>query len=285
MAKCPNCGRHLKLTDWKPVCPGCGVNLNYFNSNEILLSESEKAEIEHARSQPGVDRAKASFFGSKLTIIRIVLTFLPLLTTLIPLCRLTDAAGNSKLFSVVQIAQNFGKLNIGNIFGNGFSGDAASLAFALTLVALAMFAVNLLSLFASLGKHGKLRSYIFYGFSALCAVAAVVLFAVGGKDVSKLAPDYVSGTLYIGAFVFAGVELFGLIWNIILYKKGIPVNKTVCLIGGIPSDEYFKMIDDGVSELEIRKIMVERLTEMQNEIRRKEAEAEEKAFSERASRK
>lgn len=285
MAKCPKCGRHLRLIDWKPVCPGCGVNLTYYNSNETLLIESEKAEIEHANSQPGVDRAKAAFFGSKLTIIRIVLTFLPLFTTLIPLCRLTDASGQTKAIGVIQIAQNFVKLNIGKIFGDAFGGDLASLAFALTLIALGMFAINLLSLFASLGPHGKLRSFIFYGFSALCAIGAVVAFALGGKDVSKLTADYVSGTPFIGAFVFAAVEIFGFLWNVYIYSKGIPVEKTVCLIGGIPSDEYFKMVEDGVSELEIRKKMVAALTAMQDEIRRKEAEAEEKAFSERASRK
>ncbi len=285
MANCPKCGRRLRLTDWKPVCPGCGVNIVYYNSNEQLLADSEKAEIEHAHSQPSIDRAKAAFFGSKLTIIRIIATFLPLLTTLIPLCTLTDAAGQQKAFGVIQIAQNFGKINIGNVFANAFGGDLPSLAFALTLVALAFFAVNLLSLFASLGPHGKIRSFILYGFAAVCAVAAVIAFAAGGKDVSKLAPDYVSGSPFIGAFVFAAAEIFGLIWNIIIYAKGIPVKKTVCLIGGIPSDEYFKMVEDGVSELEIRKKMVAALTAMQDEIRRKEAEAEEKAFSERASRK
>ncbi len=284
MAKCPKCGRHLRLTDWKPNCPECGVNLVYYKANDKLLADSEKAEIEHALSQPGVDRAKAAFFGSGLAILRIVFTFLPLLTTLIPLCKLYNDSG-SKLVGVIQIAGSFGNINIGNVFGKAFGGDFACLAFTLTLVALAMFVVNLLSLFASLGKHGKLRSYIFYGFTALCAVAAVICFAIGGNDVSGLTPNYVTGIPFIGAFVFAAVEIASFILNVIIYKKGIPVKYTVCLIGGIPSDEYFKMVEDGVSELDIRRKMVEALTEMQNDIRIKQKEAEQKALEKRASRK
>ena len=86
MAVCPNCGRKLRMTDWKPDCPECGVNLNYFNANERLLVDSEKAEREHARFQPSVDRGKASYAGSKLAILRIVFTLLPVGALFLPLC-------------------------------------------------------------------------------------------------------------------------------------------------------------------------------------------------------
>ena len=49
MANCPRCGSHLRITDWKPECPECGVNLNYYKANERLLDESEKAEAELAK--------------------------------------------------------------------------------------------------------------------------------------------------------------------------------------------------------------------------------------------
>ena len=45
MAHCPKCGKKLHFYNWKPNCPSCGVNLNYYRANEILLDESEKAEI------------------------------------------------------------------------------------------------------------------------------------------------------------------------------------------------------------------------------------------------
>ena len=64
MATCPKCGKKLRLYHWRPECPACGVNMIYYASNERLLAETEKTEIEHAKFQPKVDRAKAAFFGS-----------------------------------------------------------------------------------------------------------------------------------------------------------------------------------------------------------------------------
>lgn len=31
MAKCPNCGQNLRLTQWRPECPACGVNMVYYD--------------------------------------------------------------------------------------------------------------------------------------------------------------------------------------------------------------------------------------------------------------
>ena len=75
------------------------------------------------------------------------------------------------------------------------------------------------------------------------------------------------------------------VYNLVLAQKGLKVKYTVCLIGGLPSDEYFRMKEDGVSELEIRRKMVEALTVMQNEARAKEAVAEADALRKRAEHK
>ena len=51
MAVCPKCGRKLKLTDIKPTCPGCGVNLLYYKIEERLEVDAINAELEHAKTQ------------------------------------------------------------------------------------------------------------------------------------------------------------------------------------------------------------------------------------------
>ena len=168
MAYCPKCGKKLRLYHWRPECPFCGVNMVYYKSNDRMLAETEQAEIEHAHSQPRIDRAKAAFFGSPAAV----------------------SAGNF--------------LRI--------------------------------------------------------------------------------GSLRIGAFVYPLLILVLLVYNLVLAKKGLKVKHTVCLIGGLPSEEYFKMVEDGVPELEIRKKMVEALTVMQNEARAKEAEEEAEALQKRAER-
>ena len=88
MANCPKCNYKLKLTDWRPNCPSCGVNLVYYGMEERLLADADKAETEHAYFQKKLDRVKASYAGSKLTIARIVLTVLPLGMLFLPLAQI-----------------------------------------------------------------------------------------------------------------------------------------------------------------------------------------------------
>ena len=89
MANCPKCGAHLKLTDWRPTCPHCGINLIYYGMEERLLEDADKAESEHAVFQKKLDRLKASFIGSPLTIIRIVLSLLPIGALMLPLANVS----------------------------------------------------------------------------------------------------------------------------------------------------------------------------------------------------
>ena len=76
-----------------------------------------------------------------------------------------------------------------------------------------------------------------------------------------------------------------MIYNLYLNKKGLKIKHTVCYIGGLKSEDYFAMKEQGVSDFEIRKKMVEALTAMQEEVRAKAAEEEAKKQAELASRK
>lgn len=117
VASCPNCGKKLHLTDWRPICPECGVNLNYFNANEKLIEESEKAEIEHARFQPKVDRGKAATIGTKTGIVRMVLFLIPILSLLLPVFSIT-VSGNKKNFNAIDIYNVFSAVDTGKVLSN-----------------------------------------------------------------------------------------------------------------------------------------------------------------------
>jgi len=85
MANCPKCGYRLKFTDFRADCPGCGVNLMYYNHQERLAEDADKAEAEHVQMQPKIDRIKFAFIGTKLSIARLVLLFLPIGMLFLPL--------------------------------------------------------------------------------------------------------------------------------------------------------------------------------------------------------
>ncbi len=272
MAKCPNCGRRLHIYNWKPDCPGCGVNLVYFRSNEILLDDSEKAEIEHAHFQPKVDRAKAAYFGSKLTIMRIVFTVLPVVSLLIPFIKVSNESG-SRSIGLIQLIQFLTKADFGAILSKAASGDMASISLMLLLVAVAFFLVNLINIVTSLGKHGKGRTIAFYGIMSGCGILSAVFLAIGGS-VSSLSDEFTAAKLFIGAFVYVALLIWIFALNVFIYKKGIDIKYTPCLIGGLPKEEYFAYVEQGMTKEEIRRKMLVALTELQI-IANEEREAEE----------
>ena len=268
MAQCPKCGKTLRLYHWRPECPYCGVNVVYYNSNDRMLAETEYAEIEHAHSQPRIDRAKAAFFGSPLAIVRIVLSVLPIAALFLPLGRLSHP--NSTPFNVLGIYRYLSENDFGSVLQNAQGGHAPELSLLLLLLSAVLWLVCLICLPMSLGKHGKGRNLLLDLLLLGSAAASAVSFALRG------------GTLLIGAYVYLLLIAVILIYNLLPPVRSLPIKHTVCYIGGLPSDEYFAMKAQGVSELEIRKKMVEALTAMQEEARRKEAEEEAQALKKRA---
>ena len=260
MANCPNCGRTLRFTDWKQDCPDCGVNLIYYGSNERLLEESEQAEIEHAKHQPAIDRAKASFFGSWPAILRLILHVLPIGALFLPLLK------GDRAMNVIDLYKNLPAGGFGALAGDALRGKPDALATLLLFSSAAMILVCLVCLVMSLGRHGKQRNLILNLIMIGAAAAAAVCWIAGGGR-----PAF---GVWIYLLLLAGI----LVYNLYLAKKGLKVKWTACYIGGLPSEEYFGYVAQGMSDLEIRKKMVEALTSMQEEVREKErlaAQAEE----------
>ena len=139
MAVCPKCGYKLRLIDWKPNCPKCGVNLNYYGADEKLQEEADVAEVEHARIQKKIDRLKASFVGSPLTIARIILSVLPLGALMLPLCTVSysgplieQTTEKINAVTIVNLVSSldFGKLGTmagSSLLGKGFIGYTVAL--------------------------------------------------------------------------------------------------------------------------------------------------------------
>ena len=259
MAVCPQCGRKLHLYDWRPECPGCGVNLNYYDANERLLDEAEKAEKEHARFQPRVDRAKAAFAGSGWAIARIPLTLLPAGALFLPLLQ---TAGGNKSLNVVGVFERLSAAGFGAALGKAF-GDPLCLSAVLLLLSAAMILVNLVLITMSLGKHGKVRVILTHGFQLLCASGAVICALIGGANgAPELFTDPSPASPGIGAYLYLALLLLLFGYHLFLLWKGIPVHYTPCLIGGIPSGDYFRYVEEGVGRSELRRRMLLALSDL-----------------------
>ena len=187
MANCPHCGKKLHLYDWRPECPGCGVNLVFYNSNQALLDESEKSEIEHAKFQPKVDRAKAATIGSKEGIIRMILFLIPIAALFLPLFKIA-VSGKAKNFNAIDIYNAFSSLDIGGVLNNISPVVIAAALIAIPAVCCIVFTIMQI---ASGTKKGLKRNIVLSSVSAFLVLAAIVNLCIFSAKPLKSYTDLV----------------------------------------------------------------------------------------------
>ncbi len=272
MAKCPKCGRKLTLFDWKPNCPNCGVNLVYYGMEERLMDEADAAEAEHARLQKRIDRLKASFVGSKLTIARIFLSILPIAALLLPLASIsyngpfieatTTSINAIEIYNIVS-SLDFDALftMIGSsVVGSSFIGYAGALVG--ILLSLVFVIVSLVMLTLACSPKGNPRNIIFNSLAIISAVVSVVMFNQFANGITSAFPEFVTdASLGFGIFVYIGMLLllFGI--NVVIAVKGVEVKYKQCYVGGIPAEEYFELVEKGTDKETLHKMMAEALAE------------------------
>lgn len=276
MAECPKCKEHLKMTDWKQHCPHCGANVVIYDIQERLMKDADIAEVQYYHFQKKIDRLKASFVGSRLAVIRIFTSLIPILAIVVPFFKgefkapFAEFNGFFSLFSLLDIIEN---LNFDNILGllNTDDGKTPLVLFAVSIVLLLLSIVLLLVRFGCLtmacSKKGKAICYGFDIALVILTVVATVMFFV--------IPDnpYFSIGFVLAPFVYLILLGVNFYVDILIFKKGIEVKHAPCFVGGIPIEEYFKMLEDGIPQEEIRAEMYKRLAKLQEE---KEAKLNEK---------
>lgn len=280
MAKCPKCGRRLTLFDWRPNCPGCGINLVYYGMEERLMDEADAAEAEHAKTQKHIDRLKASFIGSKLTIVRIILSILPIAALMLPLCSVTYSGPfieqTTTSVNAISIYNLVSSLDFDALFtmigskllGTSFIGYAGALV--CLLLSLVLIIVSLLMLTMACGPKGNPRNITLNVITIALAIGSVVFFSIFAKNISVIFPEFISASLGFGIFVYIAAIAALLAINIIIAVKGVNIKYKPCFVGGIPAEEYFELVKNGVSKEEIRAKMIEALKEKEETVAEKE---------------
>lgn len=268
MADCPKCQAHLKLTDWKPNCPHCGANIVVYDLQERLMKEADIAEVQYYHFQKKVDRLKSAFVGSKLNIIRIFTSLIPIAALFLPIVKI-------KLSDPFEIFDgNMGILDIYNMFDKLDPGDfisvmgaqetkAAGILFTVAVICLLLSVVTMLvhflfNMLASSPK-GKIRNYtIDIIFIALVVIAMGCFMFIPENPA-------VSGALGIGAYLYLLLVVLNFVIDILCFRQKLEVKHSQCYVGGIPIEEYFEMVEKGTPPEELRAEMYRRLTAIQQE--------------------
>ncbi len=261
MANCPKCDYKLKLTDWRPNCPKCGINLVYYGMEERLLADADKAESEHAHFQKKVDRVKASFTGSKFAIVRIVLTVLPIACLFLPWAKVALTApyiDKKATLNAITLFTEVSSMDFGGLFAM-MGSDIVGKAFTLFFAALAcmlltcVFALlSLILLFLSCSPLGIRRNITLSSFGLALTVGATYLFTQYNTQFAGLFPGTYNGSLSFGVYVLAAAFVLTIAINAVIAKVGIDVKYKQTYISGIPSEEYFAAIEAGIDINTIR---------------------------------
>lgn len=261
MAVCPKCGKNLKLTDLKPTCPKCGVNLLYYKIEERLEVDAINAELEHAKTQQRIDRAKASMVGSALTIVRIVLLALAVGMFFLPLAKLHIVGpyfDTTTTINAIEVYNKVSAMDFDGLFvmlGSPILGKSMIMLFAsIVTVAIAVVCalLELILSFLSCSPHGFIRNVIFSVVGMVSTVASIITYNQFIGGITKVLPSVVDGGVQFGAYCVIVGFLLVLAINIVIKKKGVNVKYKQSFVDSVPYETFVEQF--GVKKYDLKAL-------------------------------
>ena len=74
-------------------------------------------------------------------------------------------------------------------------------------------------------------------------------------------PEFVTGSVQYGAYVYIGTLVLLLAINIIIAKQGVAVKYKQCYVGGIPAEEFFVIVSACTDIDTIHQMMAKAMAE------------------------
>ena len=236
MANCPKCGYRLKFTDFKADCPGCGVNLMYYNHQERLAEDADKAEAEHVMMQPKIDRIKFAFIGTKLSIARLVLLFLPIGMLFLPLVHVeanmpfkTIDMNVSILNVVMDVVM---KLDFDTLIKMITGSDLTRVAFIFYVLAIlyiflaaviAIVRIPVISVSCSPKTDGGDRNITLSTLGIIFTALSMICFVIFTTQMSAAFGEMYHGSLSFGGFLVILGFVAGIVIDVLIKRADEPV--------------------------------------------------------------
>lgn len=232
MSECPKCKQKISLLYLKQHCPHCGVNLRFYNFEENFYRDAKKAELSVAKIDMFIAQLKASFVGSKLTIVRLCVMLLPAASFLVPYGKTIFSQpflNGSVTLSALGLygAYEDGYLPyILSMAGGAVNGKAFTLlscalaSLALSAVAAILIFFMTLLCFLSVKKMHRVLA----GFAVAGAVLSAISFLLTTAFASSARSlDLISGEAYPGFLVSALCFAVVAAVNILIGKQGLNI--------------------------------------------------------------
>lgn len=231
---CPKCGYKLSMIDIKPECPVCGVNQVYYGMEESLKKEADRAEFEHAASQPSMDRFKASTIGHPVAIIRMVLSLFPLVATLAPMGKVAVSlpyfAETTTVNIISIVTKVFMALDFDHLLAMVGS-DKVGTAYIFYLVAILGLAgvvvatiVNIVNMMFATTKKGIKRNIVTSVVGIVFTVIGAVGLAMWLSGVTAAVPEVFTGSFNVlGPICIVLAFVLQIVINVVYKKMNIQV--------------------------------------------------------------
>lgn len=290
MANCPKCGKHLHIYNVSQFCPECGVNMNFYGYAERFTKEAKMSELSMANVHVKIKRMKAAYIGSKLAIARLCVCLLPAVAFLVPAGRFgfcIPFAGGSYDFSGLGIFNMYSAGGFNYIL-DMMNSSLAGAEFKALLVALGAYALTavmavlvlLLSLLCLISyKNMQKITAVISAIGIVDAAAAAVLFSMFVKGLSS---GLVEGSNGFGIPVVILMFAAAFVVNLLLWKKGIPVEYDE---GMLERTEIYKKVKKGkinIDDLPQPVVETEETRKIEEEIRKEELKKQQKIKAEEA---
>lgn len=268
MAVCPKCGRKLKLTDYKPNCPDCGVNLLYYKIEERLEVDAINAELEHAKTQKRVDRAKDALFGTPLAIVRLVMLVVVVGMFFVPLATLHTVGpyfDNTTTINALEIYNSVSDLDFDGLFVLAESPvlKTSLLALGISLVTIVISVVcalgEMIFSFLSSSPHGFSRNISFAVVGIASAVASLIFYNRFLTNIRTVFSGIVDGSIGVGVYLVIAAFVICIVLNIIIKVQNKPVKYKQSYVDNVPYETF-------VEHFEVKKYDLEALEEIKDEM-------------------
>lgn len=185
MSNCPKCNKKIGTFYFKQNCPHCNANLMYYDFDNRLKQDAEKAEQEWNAVENVINGIKASAIGSLPAIARLIMLVAPVVALLMPSFKLND----NTITLVSMIKQVIS--SSGEVFGN----KVMLFAFVTFAVAIAFAIVNLVVLLLSFTKNGLVRNVVFSAIGLAAFIGVGIAASVAGITICLFGGFYVAAVL------------------------------------------------------------------------------------------
>lgn len=226
-AKCPECGHTLKIWNIKAECPKCGVNIANHQWEKRLNDDADFAENAFAKFHYKLQNFKSAVFGTKLRIVRLVLTFAPLIALVLPLydfkLNLPFNQSENSISFLTFILDYLLKTDIGSVLslmGGEVLGTAATMVVVACVLMLLAVVFGVLNFFVLLIAGIKMK----YVFNIVLNVLATACWAVSAVFFSQ----FTTACQSLGGGIVTECSLgFGFIVGCVLFLVNVAMNVVV----------------------------------------------------------